>query len=100
MTTFIHYRKFDRMGQIKAKGGLTLAIKSDGEYVYVATAKCGQKDNFDRKLGRTIAEGRLNSGSPEHTHTLKLPPDTKVKSFVHNQEFVRKEVEKLLAGAK
>lgn len=97
-TTFMHYRKFDRMGQISAKGGLTLAIEQEGSTLKVALAECGRKDLFNRKLGRTIAEGRLRAGTV--VAELTLPPETIVKSYVHNQEFVRKRVAKLLAGGR
>ena len=94
----MHYRKFDRQGQIMSKGGLTLAIKKEGDSLFIAQAQCGRKDNFNRKLGRTIAEGRLTRPGTCPIRILQLPPETSVKSFVHNQEFVRKQVKKLLAG--
>lgn len=38
-----------------------------------ATALTAPRDNFSRKLGRTIAMGRLNSGKPETTSTIRVP---------------------------
>jgi len=96
-TTYMHYRKFDRMGQIVPKGGMTVAIRQEGHELTVALSECGRKDLFNRKLGRTIAEGRLNSGS---AIKLVLPQDTIAKSFVHNQNFIKEKVGKLLAGGK
>lgn len=97
MTTFMHFRKYDRYGQIMPKGGMTLAIDQDGNKLRVAMAECGRKDNFNRVMGRTIAAGRLNSTKVVE---LALPPETVPKSFVINQPFVRDRVQKLLAGGK
>lgn len=96
----MHYRKFDRRGQIMPKGGLTLAIEQDGNQLTVAMAQCGRKDNFNRQMGRTIAEGRLKARSNKHLFKLELPPETSLKSFVHAQGFVQEKVQKLLAGGK
>lgn len=96
----MHYRKFDRMGQILPKGGLTLAISQEGSKLSIAMAECGRKDAFNRKLGRTIAEGRLLAQNNKNLVQLELPPETSMKSFVHNQAFVRDRVSKLLAGNK
>jgi len=98
--SFMHYRKYDRQGQIESKGGLTLAIERHGNQLIVAMAECGRHDNFNRKLGRTIAEGRLRARSNNHLVQLELPPDTVPKSYIHNQAFVRQRVSKLLAGGK
>lgn len=102
--TFMHYRKFDKMGQIEARGGMTLAVGMDGTKLTVAMAECGRKDVFSKKMGRMIAEGRLKaalaSGDTSRLFVLELPPETIAKSFVHNQPFVRERVQKLLAGAK
>lgn len=99
-TTFMHYRKFDRMGQIMPRGGMTLAITQDGNNITVAMAQCGRKDNFSRELGRTIAEGRLKARSNKYLFQLELPPETSLKSYVHAQPFVQERVQKLLAGGK
>jgi len=93
----MHYRAYDRMGQIETKGGMTLAILREGQDVTVAVAECSRKDNFFRKQGRIKAEGRLKSAN---AIKLVLPEETKLKSYVHNQEFVRKKVHKLLAGGR
>lgn len=95
MRTFMHYRKYDRMGQIEARGGLTLAIEKEGLKVKIAMAECGRKDNFRRSLGRTVALGRLEAGK---VIELEMPDEVGLKSFVHAQEVVRKKVAKLLAG--
>jgi len=99
-TTFMHYRKYDRYGQIVCKGGLTLAIQQENDKLVVALAQCGKKDHFNRKIGRNIASGRLTAGSEKNRYYLTLPPETSMKSFIHNQEFVRERVQKLLGGKK
>lgn len=99
-TTFMHYRKFDRRGQIQPKGGLTVAIQQDGSQLTIALARCGRKDNFDRRMGRTIAEGRLRSRAEKHIHNLMLPDATSLKSFVHAHPIIQEQVQKLLAGGK
>ena len=52
-----------RSGSIRAgeatRGGMTVAIFLAGETVYGAIGLCGHKHTFNRKLGRTIAEGRV-----------------------------------------
>jgi len=55
----MHFRK--RNGD--QRGGLTVAIDYNHEEraIYVAEAKCSRNDMFNRKLGRTIATGRLQA---------------------------------------
>lgn len=93
----MHYRKYDRYGQIVPQGGLTLAIKQDGNQVSVAMAECGRKDNFCREFGRRISTGRLNAGK---VRVITLPDATSLKSFIHAQDFVQEKVQKLLGGNK
>ncbi len=63
---FIHLRKLEiaSTGGIKVagRGGMTIAFMSlpTGGY-RVARAKCHDRDNFARKIGRIKAAGRLNS---------------------------------------
>ena len=47
-----------------AKSGkrFTLAAKLIEDEMFVASAVCSKKDNFSRKIGRLISEGRLNKG--------------------------------------
>ncbi len=97
-TTFMHYRRYDRFGQYLPHGGLTLAIRLDGNQVKVAMAECGKKDLFSRKIGRIVAEGRLNSGRADKIIEFTLPEATALKSFVHNQAFVRAKVDPMLGG--
>lgn len=106
----MHYRKHDRMGQIKPCGGLSLGIHHNKEtnVVTVAMVDCGKTENFNRKRGREIAEARLDmflAGTEreklsKRVHVITLPEATALKSFVHEQKFVKEKTAKLLAGGR
>lgn len=60
-TYIMHYRAVYGV-DIMPHGGATLAIRRlDEDRLVIAKALCSRDDVFNRKLGRTIAEGRLNS---------------------------------------
>ncbi|MHB8602169.1 MAG: hypothetical protein ACYC9R_06295 [Nitrosotalea sp.] len=59
---FIHIRYHDGEGRILNQGGITIAYRDSVEHsdsVEVAFSKCIWYDNFNRKIGRTIATGHL-----------------------------------------
>lgn len=56
---FMHYRKYDNMFSPSSRGGLTIAYIEDGDTVKYATARCSDKDNFDKAQGRKLAAERL-----------------------------------------
>lgn len=58
---FIHYRQRAADGTVSPRGGLTIAFVEDGDRVLSAASKCHNNDNFNRKLGRIRASGRLRS---------------------------------------
>lgn len=58
---FLHYRVVEN-GQVSCKGGATIAYVTGEEGVSFAEAYCSQRDNYNRRLGRDIALGRLSSG--------------------------------------
>lgn len=68
MTFFIHLRNFvpSQLGEFKlvpgTHGGLTVAYKVEDGKALVAYARCSLKDNFSRRKGRLISEGRLFKG--------------------------------------
>ena len=56
---FIHLRD-----KSSCKGGITVAFEYDDESKVVskaAIARCHEKDNYNKKIGRIKAAGRLNS---------------------------------------
>ena len=65
---YLHYRSFNARGEPSAVGGLTVAyIETEDGTIRSAAALCrdaratgkGKSDNFNRKIGRRIAAGRL-----------------------------------------
>jgi hypothetical protein len=67
---FIH-RRLVKGGVVHNSGGSTIAFRelSDGSIEY-AVAFCSMKDNFNKKYGRTKAEGRLNSPNERHVSDM------------------------------
>lgn len=64
---FAHYREYEDHGphavpERSIKGGRTVAYTEENGVVTFAVAKCGPRDNFCRKTGRVIAEGRYLKG--------------------------------------
>lgn len=74
-TKFIHYRFYPeghpptngfKNHMVSASSGASIAYKEiDGDNgrqptIAVGIAWCNPKDNFSRKMGRTVAEGRLS----------------------------------------
>ena len=67
-TQFMHYRKFhqigDRSGFLTAdsRGGATVAIlPAENNTVLISVARCNPNDVFNKKVGRTISEGRIQA---------------------------------------
>lgn len=87
---FMHYRRRDTYGSPLSQGGATLAIRPmGGNVIRVAMAQCSDKDIFNKKLGRTIAQGRLFSAqdtdpSSKYVFDIIAPEtDMAVKEAVH-----------------
>jgi hypothetical protein len=108
LNTNMHFHRYDRMGQILAKGGLSLAIQQDGSEVTIALAQCSREDNFNRKLGRAVAQGRLRKAIESAPKTIvhknivraTIPEAVALKSFVIELPEVKALRAKLLAGGK
>lgn len=59
---FIHRRPIQN-GLIANSGGFTVAYMEDGPNgIHAAFAQCSRRDNFNKRLGRTVAAGRLEQG--------------------------------------
>ena len=88
-TYFMHYRRRNRAGDVLPQGGATLAIRPVGEdRIVVGMALCSQRDVFNKKLGRTIAEGRLSTAeagfSNAHVFTIAMDElDRPIKEVVN-----------------
>lgn len=48
---------------IACKGGMTIAYVIDGTDIFYATATCHENDNFNKRIGRAKAAGRLQSAN-------------------------------------
>ena len=91
-TYFMHYRNRiteDGKEVISCKGGATMAIRiAPDNKLLVGLAQCSHDDVFDRKLGRTIAEGRLNvyEQNPNRYHNViiidEVDPKTPIRDAV------------------
>lgn len=61
---FIHRRPICTVaGHFSSRGGMTVAYRPGDGFVEYSIAQCSSKDNFNKKLGRDIAAGRLEVGS-------------------------------------
>lgn len=59
---FIHLRYRNKKGEVENNGGLTIAYRkghNEGQ-LEVAIARCRYNDNFNKRIGRSIAVGNLN----------------------------------------
>jgi hypothetical protein len=61
---FIHRRKFNLFDlQPSSRGGLTVAYQEvKPGLIEYSIARCSTRDNFNKKMGRDIATGRLAVG--------------------------------------
>lgn len=72
-----YYNHTNRSEKIKSGTNkpATLAISRIGNYFYYGIVLCSKYDNFDKKIGRTLAEKRMNNifglmEVPEHLKSL------------------------------
>lgn len=68
-TRFIHLRFWNEDGLPQNRGGTTIAYKADPDNLNtfnVAYSICHPNENYCRKIGRNITEGRLHSGDCYH----------------------------------
>jgi len=59
---FLHIRNKTADGKISNFGGATLGFDHIDGNLFVSLARCCPVDNFNKKIGRTIAENRFNRG--------------------------------------
>lgn len=80
MTKFIHIRRGIGAG-LQEKGGATIAYEfnPDTRQAQYAVAKCSTRDNYCKKIGRDIAQGRLLNRVPV---VLYIPEGETVAGFI------------------
>ena len=93
-TYFLHYRhRVDTTegDTISCRGGATMAIRiAPFNKLVVGVAQCSFSDVFDRKMGRVIAEGRLNAFESDPTRSRhifvidEVDPKGDIKDIVDN----------------
>lgn len=72
-TRYIHFRlkelvnphSFNPHLRISAKGGYTVAYFVDLGEIKFALSTCSPEDRYCKRIGRDVAEGRLNAGKFE-----------------------------------
>ncbi len=57
-TRVFHLRNSDMLGYIN-HGGMTLMVEDHGPYFTVSKAVCSKKDQYNRKIGRSLCEERM-----------------------------------------
>lgn len=60
-TYFFHVREWHR-GNILLNAGKTFAARIVGDKIHYTCASCSHRDHFCKRIGRMVAEGRLNKG--------------------------------------
>ena len=93
---FIHLRRTetakDGSERISCRGGLTIAYvpnDAEGTSYKVASARCHWRDNFNRKIGRIKAAGRLLSKQAETIHVGESTLMSLLESQGRAEGFVR-----------
>jgi len=82
-----HYPDGDNL-KLSNMGGVTVAFKyypetnNNNAFISWAASFCSPIDNFNKRLGRVKAEGRLQS--PKHMHHFSIPEDATVE-YVMNE---------------
>lgn len=86
---YIHRRKslFFRFGDpiVATHGGATVAYQEvKPGLIEYSVARCSDRDNFNKKLGRDIATGRLAAGKVEIAKDLSLK---EFRDMMYNHPF-------------
>ena len=62
-----HVRAYNKNG-VSPYGGMTVAIRENGDTMDAGIAYCSGMDNYCRRIGTLIATGRLLRGRRRHRH--------------------------------
>jgi hypothetical protein len=63
---FLHFREFAK-SRISATGGVTIGYETDATSTKYTWSLCCRKDNYNKKIGRSIVQGRYEFGHSETT---------------------------------
>lgn len=80
-TKFYHIRYVDpETGRIDPRGGVTYAYLIDTDKIVrgYAVARCHEKDNYNKHIGRAKAEGRMKS--KHYFHEVLMTEDNFIKA--------------------
>jgi len=84
-TYFFHLRMLTEDGcNISPMGGVTAAFRYNdvGNEITYALSVCSEKDNFEKRVGRIKAEGRLNS--PKLRVRFQIAPEATVSDVIND----------------
>lgn len=83
---FIHRRPVVSLSgwepSIASRGGFTVAYRELENGVEYSVATCSNRDNYNKKLGRAIAQGRLECGT--HHAQADMSPD-EFRDYIYKQ---------------
>jgi hypothetical protein len=75
---YLHIRNHNFDQSFDTKGGITVGYEINSlvepHQLQMATAYCNPADNYCRRIGRLIVEGRMNKGMYV---TIDIPPNVK-----------------------
>lgn len=70
----------------KGKNRCAIVAQQKGDKLVFAASRCSDKDPFNRKIGRAIAEGRLQTG--RIIAEVPCEKDSLVKTFVNTAKLL------------
>ena len=73
MNKYIHVRQIDEKGNFCSTGGLTIVYTHSNKDIFFAVARCSERDQFCKLVGRKIALERLLKEGPLDVVELKHP---------------------------
>jgi len=69
---------------------VTVVAETMNNFLFVSVARCSEKDRFVRKIGRSIAEGRLYKGIYFKVHPIN--GDFTLSNFIDVAKVISEEV--------
>lgn len=102
---FIEYKnQFNGVASIESKGGTTIAYEvvntdNNTKIINYAVARCNPQDNFNRKIGRAISEGRLTKKGPDGTIEVEDKDYKNIPTLLQREVEMKQRTKELLAQA-